>query len=73
MPSTLIKHRTRISLDEKVKLIEDSKKHGFNRKMCDLCQTAHLRVESTKNSTLILLNENTWRRNNFLTSDFNFE
>ena len=30
--STPIKQRTRISLQDKVKLIEDSKKPGFNRK-----------------------------------------
>ena len=29
---TPIKQRTRISLEDKVKLIEDSKKPGFNRK-----------------------------------------
>ena len=31
MPTT-IKQRTRISLEDKVKLIEDSKRPGFNRK-----------------------------------------
>ena len=35
MPSTPIKQRTRISISYKVKLIEDSKKPGFSRKIAE--------------------------------------
>ena len=35
MPSTPVKQRTRISISDKVKLIEDSKKPGFSRKIAE--------------------------------------
>ena len=35
MPSTPIKQRTRISTSYKVKIIEDSKKPGFSRKIAE--------------------------------------
>ena len=35
MPSTPIKQRTRISISDKVKLIEDSKKPGFSREIAE--------------------------------------
>ena len=70
--ATPTKQRVRISLEMKGKLIEDSKKSGFDRKkleekygigksaisnICNACQKAHLRVKTTKNHSLTFLNK----------------
>ena len=55
MPTPL-KQRTRISLEDKVKLNEDSVSdwscNECDEKLCDLCYKAHIRVKLTQNHAL---------------------